>query len=84
MNISKFFSTLIVGLVIIGFTTVGMASEESIYGEAKEATKSEAMTEEAGAAKDDSKVESEEGIQYGAKHELETDEKEAKAEEESE
>ena len=72
---------LIAGLAIIGFTTVGMASEESKHSEAKEVTRAEAMAEGEGAAKDESKAESKEEIQYGAKHELRTDEKEAKAEE---
>ncbi len=65
MKISKFFCMLIAGLAIIGFTTVGMASEE----ESKEATK--ATAEEEGAAKEESKAESK----------AEADEKEAKTEE---
>ncbi len=81
MNIRKFFCMLIAGLAIIGFTTVGMASEEGTQSEAKEATKSEATAEGEGAAKEESKAESEEGIEYGAKPEMESGEKEAKAEE---
>ncbi len=83
MNISKFFSMLIAGLAIIGFTTIGMASEESKQSEDVEATKSEseAAAEGESAAKEESKAESTEGIEYGAKPELESGEKEAKAEE---
>ncbi len=90
MNISKFFCMLVAGLAIIGFTTVGMASEESKQSEAKEATKSEseAASEGESVAKEESKAESKEEIQYGAPPELEygaaeveSGEKEAKAEE---
>ncbi len=81
MKIIKFFCMLIAGLAIIGFTTVGMASEESKHSEAEETTKSEATAEGEGAAKEESKAESEEGIQYGAKIETKSGEKEAKAEE---
>ena len=50
MKISKFFCMLIAGLAIIGFTTVGMASEEEgEQSEAKEAT--EAAGEDESAAK---------------------------------
>jgi hypothetical protein len=80
MKISKFFCMLIAGLAIIGFTTVGMASEEGAQSEAKEAT-TEAAAEGEGAAKEESKAESKEGIEYGAKPEMESGEKEAKAEE---
>ncbi len=73
MKISKFFCMLIAGLAIIGFTTVGMASEESKHSDVKEATESEATAEGEGAAKDESKAESKEDIQSG--------ENEAKAEE---
>ncbi len=88
MKISKFFCMLIAGLAIIGFTTVGMASEEGTQSEAKEATKSEATAEGEGAAKEESEAELIEEIQYGAPPELEygaaeaeSGEKEAKAEE---
>ncbi len=73
MKISKFLCMLIAGLAIIGFTTVGMASEESKHSEAEETTKSEATDEGGGAAKEESKAESKEEAQSG--------EKEAKAEE---
>jgi hypothetical protein len=80
MNIRKFFCMLIAGLAIIGFTTVGMASqEEGKQSEAKEAT--EAAAEDESAAKEESEAESKEEIQYGANPELESGEKEAKAEE---
>ncbi len=72
---------LIAGLAIIGFTTVGMASEEGKQSEAKEATKSEVAAEGESAAKEESEAEPNEEIQYGAKPELESGEKEAKAEE---
>ena len=62
---------LIAGLAIIGFTTVGMASEEHPKAEATDATTSEATAEGEDAAKADSDAESK----------AETDEKEAKAEE---
>ncbi len=70
MNIRKFFCMLIAGLAIIGFTTVGMASEEGTHSESKEATKSEATAEGEDTAKADSDAESK----------AEADEKEAKAE----
>ncbi len=72
---------LIAGLAIIGFTTVGMASEESKQSEAKEVTKSEAIEEGESAAKEESKAESKEETQYGAEPKLKSEEKEAKAEE---
>jgi hypothetical protein len=80
---------LIAGLAIIGFTTVGMASEEEgKQGEAKEATEAEAAAEGESAAKEESEAESKEEIQYGALSELDYDnpelksgEEEAKAEE---
>ena len=78
MKISKFFCMLIAGLAIIGFTTVGMASEEHPKAEASEA---EAAAEGESVAKEESKAESKEGIEYGAKPEMESGEKEAKAEE---
>ena len=82
MKISKFFCMLIAGLAIIGFTTVGMASEEEgEQSEAKEVTKSEAAAEGESAAKEESEAESKEEIQYGANPGLESGEKEAKAEE---
>ncbi len=58
---------LIAGLAIIGFTTVGMASEEEgKQGEAKEATEAEAAAEGESAAKEESEAESKEKVQYGA------------------
>ncbi len=68
MNIRKFFCMLIAGLAIIGFTTVGMASEESTQSESKEATAATAEGEDT--AKADSNAESKE----------EADEKEVKVE----
>jgi len=89
MKISKFFCMLVAGLAIIGFTTIGLATqEEGEQSEAKEATKSEAAAEGESAAKEESEAESKEEIQYGAPPELEygaaeveSGEKEAKAEE---
>ncbi len=82
MKISKFFCMLIAGLAIIGFTTVGMASEEHPKAEASEAeAEAEAAAEGESVAKEESKAESKEGIEYGAKPEIESGEKEAKAEE---
>jgi hypothetical protein len=87
MKISKFFCMLIAGLAIIGFTTVGMASEEHPKAEASEA-EAEAAAEGESVAKEESKAESKEEIQYGALSELDYDnpelksgEEEAKAEE---
>ncbi len=80
MKISKFFCMLIAGLAIIGFTTVGMASEEHPKAEASE-VEAEAAAEGESVAKEESKAESKEGIEYGAKPEIESGEKEAKAEE---
>ncbi len=78
MKISKFFCMLIAGLAIIGFTTVGMASEESKQSEAKEATKSEseATAEGESTAKEESKAESKEETQYGAEPKVKSEEKE--------
>ncbi len=56
MNISKFFCMLIAGLAIIGFTTIGYASDEGKQSEDVEAIKSETIGEVESAAK----VESEE------------------------
>ncbi len=77
MKISKFFCMLIAGLAIIGFTTVSMASEEHPKAEAPKACVSKAEHPKA----EESKAESKEEIQCGAKPELESGEKEAKAEE---
>ncbi len=76
MKISKYFSMLIAGFVIIVFTTVGVASEESKHSEAT-------TTEVEAAAKVESEAESKEEIQHGAKPESESEsgKKEAKAEE---
>ncbi len=83
MNISKYCSMLVVGLVVIGFTSVGMASEESKHSEAKVATNSEVMAEgEDAAKKEESIVGTNEEIEYGAKIELGSEEGEAKAEKE--
>ncbi len=82
MNISKYCSMLVVGLVVIGFTSVGMASEESKHSEAKVATNPEVMAEGEDAAKEESIVGTNEEIEYGAKIELGSEEGEAKAEKE--
>ncbi len=69
---------LIAGLAIIGFTTVGMASEpEHPKAEASKADDSK----EEHPKSEESKAESEVEIEYGAKPELKSGEKEAKAEE---
>ncbi len=81
MNMSKFFCMLIAGLAIIGFTTIGHASDEGKQSEDVEAIKSEASDEGESAAKEESEAESKEEVQYGADPKLESDEKEAKAEE---
>ncbi len=65
---------LIAGFVIIVFTTVGVASEESKHSEAT-------TTEVEAAAKVESEAESKEEIQHDAKPESESGKKEAKAEE---
>ncbi len=70
---------LIAGLAIVGFTTIGLAEQEE--GKQSEEVKSEAAAEGESAAKEESKAEAEEGIEYGAKPEIESGEKEAKAEE---
>ncbi|MCP4252159.1 MAG: hypothetical protein GY775_01905 [Candidatus Scalindua sp.] len=80
MNISKYCSMLVVGLVVIGFTSVSMASEESKHSEAKVATNSEVMAEGEDVAKEESIVGTNEEIEYGAKIELGSEEGEAKAE----
>ncbi len=78
MNTSKFFCVLIAGLAIIGFTSIGMASEESKQSETSEATASEVMAEGENATIEESSDE----IEYGAKIELGLEEGEAKAEKE--
>ena len=67
---------LIAGLAIIGFTTVGMAEDQpkAEHPKAEESKEEHPKSEESEA---ESKVE----IEYGAKHELKSGEKEAKAEE---
>ena len=64
MNISKFFCMVITGLAIIGFTTIGMATQEE--GKQSEEIKSEATEEGESSAKEESEAESKEVIQYGA------------------
>jgi hypothetical protein len=84
MNISKLFCMLIAGLAIIGFTTLGYASQEEasradeIKSEA--ASELEHAKEEADSVQSTEDVQSED-IQYGAELNLESDEKEVKAEE---
>ncbi len=75
MNISKLFCMLIAGLAIIGFTTLGYASQE----EASHADeiKSEAASELENA--EEQAAQSAEDIQYGAKSNLESDGEEAEA-----
>ncbi len=77
MKLSKFFCMLIAGLAIIGFTTVGMASEEHPKAEAPMAV----VSIEEHPKVEESKAESKEEIEYGTKSELESGEKEAKTEE---
>jgi hypothetical protein len=76
MKISKIICMLIAGLAIIGFTTVGMAEDHP----KAEASKADDSKEEHPKS-EESKAESKEGIEYGAKPELKSGEKEAKAEE---
>ena len=80
---SKFFCMLIAGLAIIGFTTIGHASDEGKQSEDVEAIKSETVGEVESAAKEESEAESKEEIQYGAdpKLDLDPEKKEAKVEE---
>ncbi len=78
MNTSKLFCVLIAGLAIIGFTSIGMDSEESKQSETSEATASEVMAEGENATIEESRDE----IEYGAKIELGLEEGEAKAEKE--
>jgi hypothetical protein len=81
MKISKLFCMLIAGLAIISFTTVGMAEDHPKAEAPKaEASKAEASKEEHPKA-EESEAESEVQIEYGAKPELKSGEKEAKAEE---
>ncbi len=80
MNISKFFCMVIAGLAIIGFTTIGHASDEGKQSEV-EKIMSEAAAEGESAAKEESEAESKEEIQYGADPKVKSEEKEAKAEE---
>ncbi len=77
MNISKLFCMLIAGLAIIGFTTLGYASQE----EASHADeiKSEAASELENAEEQADSAQSAEDIQYGAKSNLESDGEEAEA-----
>jgi len=68
---------LIAGLAIIGFTTVCMAAEEHPKAEESKAEESKEEHPKSEESEAESKVE----IEYGAKPELKSGEKEAKAEE---
>ncbi len=85
MNISKLFFTLIAGLAIIGFTTLGYASmEEPSHSDdikTEAASEQEKSKEEADSVQATEDFQSE-GIHYGAEPKLETDEQEAKEKEE--
>ena len=85
MNISKLFLMLIAGLAIIGFTTLGYASQEeashSDDTKTEAASEHEKATEEADSAQLAEDIQSED-IQYGAEPKLHSDEQEAKVEEE--
>ncbi len=87
MNISKLFFMLIAGLAIIGFTTLGYASQEEASH--SDDIKPEAASEYEKANEEVGSVQPTEDIQYGAepKHyggepKLESDEQEAKVKEE--
>ncbi len=81
MKISKILCMLIAGLAIIGFTTVGMAEDHPKAEESKaEHPKAEESKEEHPKS-EESEAESKVEIEYGAKPELKSGEKEAKAEE---
>ncbi len=73
MKISKFFCMLIAGLAIIGFTTIGHATEAE---EIKSESESEAIGEVESAAKVESEAESKEEIQYGGEPKVKSEEKE--------
>ncbi len=85
MNISKLFCMLIAGLAIIGFTTLGYASQEEV-SHSDDNIKSEAASEHGNANEEADSVQStddtqSEDIQYGAKPNLESAEQEVNAEE---
>jgi hypothetical protein len=85
MNINKLFCMLIAGLAIIGFTTLGYASQEEA-SHSDDATTTEAASEQENANEEADSVQStddiqSEDIQYGAKPNLELGEQEVKAEE---
>ncbi len=77
MNISKLFCMLIVGLAITGFTTLSYASHEEAHHAEEVKSEAESAHEKADVAEDS--AQSTEDIQYGAKSNLETDEKEVAA-----
>ena len=85
MNISKLFFMLITGLAIIGFTTLGYASQEETSHsddiKVEAASEHEKANEEADSVQPAEDVQSEE-IQYGAEPKVESYEQEAKAKEE--
>ncbi len=86
MNISKLFCMLIAGLAIIGFTTLGYASQEdasNVYEiKSEAASEQEHAKEEADSAQSTADVQyGLEDVQYGADPKWESDEKEAKEEE---
>jgi hypothetical protein len=85
MNISKLFFMLIAGLAIIGFTTLGYASQEEASHsddiKVEAASEHEKANEEADSVQPTEDVQSED-IQYGAEPKLGSHEQEAKAKEE--
>ena len=80
MNINKLFCMLIAGLAIIGFTTLGYASQEEA-SHSDDATTTEAASQQENANEEADSVQSTGDIQYGAKPNLELGEEEVKAEE---
>jgi hypothetical protein len=86
MNISKLFFMLIAGLAIIGFTTLGYASQEEASHsddiKTEAASEHEKANEEADSVQPTEDVQSEDIILYGAEPKFKSDEQEAKAKEE--
>ncbi len=78
MNISKLFCMLIAGLAIIGFTTLGYASQEDASNVYE--IESEAASEQEHAKEEADSAQSTEDVQYGAELKWESDEKEVKEE----
>ncbi len=81
MSINKLCCMVLTGLAIIGFATLGYASQEEA-SHADEVKHEVAASEHEDAKEEADAAHSTEDIQYGAKSELKSDEKEAKAVEE--